>query len=87
MFEKGDKTMDKDQIELKKFLEERVNWSVHQDKILEKIENKLYEMKELAEYARNYELTQIEINRLNVQLNMLKQEIHFLEQQLLSELN
>ena len=51
--------MDKDQLELKNFLEAQVEWCKWQDGILEKIENKLYEMKELAEYARDHELTQL----------------------------
>lgn len=79
--------MDKDQQELKRFLEEQVEWCKWQDTILEKIENKLYEMKELAEYVRDNELTPIEINKLNDQLNTLKQEVHSLEQQLQSEVN
>jgi polyhydroxyalkanoate synthesis regulator phasin len=79
--------VDKDQQELKEFLEEQVEWCKYQDYILEKIENKLYEMKELAEYARDNELTQIEVNRLNEQLNIFKQEVHFLEKQLQSDVN
>lgn len=79
--------MDKDQQELQKFLEEQFDWCKWQDGILEKIENKLYEMKELAEYARNHELTSIEIIKLNEQLNTLKQEVHNLEQQLQSQVN
>lgn len=79
--------MDKDQQELKKFLEDQVEWCRWQDGILEQIENKLYKMKELAEYARDHELTPIERSKLNEQLNTLKQEVHSLEQQLQSEVN
>jgi len=79
--------MDKDQIEQKKFLEEQVKWCKEHDEILEQIENKLYEMKELAEYARNHELTEMEVKSINVQLNLLKEEVHLLEQQLLTEVN
>lgn len=56
--------MDKDQLELKKFLVEQVEWCKRQDSMLEQIENKLYEMKELAVYARDHELTSNEVNRL-----------------------
>ncbi|WP_016995599.1 hypothetical protein [Lysinibacillus boronitolerans] len=44
-------------------------------------------MKELAEYARDHELTSSEINRFNEQLNTMKQEFHSLEEQLQSEVH
>lgn len=74
--------MNKDQQEQKKFLKEQVEWCKRQDAILEKIENKLYEMKALAEYARDHNLSLIETDLINNQLNTLKQEVHSLEQQL-----
>ena len=76
--------MNNEQMELKKFLAEQVNWCKQQDAILEKIENKLYEMKELAEYARDHCLSLREIDEVNCQLAVLKQEVHSLEQQLQS---
>ncbi|MFJ8266894.1 hypothetical protein [Peribacillus asahii] len=76
--------MDKDQQEQKRFLEEQLEWCRKQDGILEEIEEKLHEMKELAEYARDHELTSLEIDKLNNQLNDLKREVHSLEQQLYS---
>jgi hypothetical protein len=76
--------MDKDQKEQKKFLEQQLQWSKEQSRILEEIEEKLYEMKGLAEYALTYELSPIEINKLNEQLNDLKNEVHSLEKQLRS---
>ena len=79
--------MDKDHEEIKKFLEKQVEWCKWQDSILEEIENKLHEMKKLAEYARAHELTPLEVNRLNEQLNTMKQEVHTLEQQLQSEVH
>lgn len=79
--------MDKDQQELKRFLEEQLEWCKWQDSVLEEIDNKLYEMKELAEYARDHVLTAAELNRLNEHLNQLKQEVHFLEQQLQPKIN
>lgn len=79
--------MNKARQEQKKYLDEQIEWCKWQDGILKEIENKLYEMKELAEYACNHELTSIEVNRLNEKLNKLKQEVHSLEQQLQSEVN
>ena len=76
----GDKTLDNDQQEIKKFLEEQIDWCKSQDAILEKIENKLYQMKELAEYAYHYPLTLTEADMINAQLNILKQEVYSLEQ-------
>jgi CRISPR/Cas system-associated exonuclease Cas4 (RecB family) len=76
--------MDKDQKEQKKFLEQQLQWSKEQACILEEIEEKLYEMKGLAEYALTHELSPIEINKLNEQLNDLKNEVHSLEKQLRS---
>ena len=49
--------MDKDQQEQKKFLEEQLEWCKEQDRILEEIEMKLHEMKRIAEYALEHELT------------------------------
>ncbi|MCP1143751.1 hypothetical protein [Lysinibacillus endophyticus] len=72
---------------MKKFLVEQVECCKWQDSILKKIENKLYEMKELAEYARDYELLPCERERLKEQLNRLKQEVHSIEQQLQFEVN
>jgi hypothetical protein len=76
--------MDKDEQEQKKFLEEQVEWCRKQGGILEEIEEKLFEMKELAKYARNHELTSLEVDKLNGQLNAVKREVHFLEKQLQS---
>ncbi|MFK2827162.1 hypothetical protein QYG89_16185 [Bacillus sp. B190/17] len=76
--------MNKDEQDHKRFLEEQIEWCKKQDSILEAIEEKLYEMKELAEYVRDHELTPLEINKLKDQLNTLKQEVHSLEQQLQS---
>ncbi len=74
--------MEKDQQEEKKFLEEQIKWCKKRDVILELLEEKLYKMKVLAECSYDHELTSIEIDQLNGQLNTLKQEVHILEQQL-----
>jgi hypothetical protein len=74
--------MDKDDQDHKKFLEEQLEWCKEQDRILEEIDVKLHEMKEIAEYALEHGLTSAEIDQLNDQLNELKREVHSLEKQL-----
>ncbi|WP_394580842.1 hypothetical protein [Cytobacillus firmus] len=74
--------MDKDQQEYKKFLEEQLQWSIIRAQLLEEIDGKLHEMKAIAEYAMENELNQIEVKNLNGQLNLLKNEVAALEQQL-----
>ncbi|GGP07381.1 hypothetical protein [Oceanobacillus neutriphilus] len=66
----------------KSYLEEQLQWFRERDSILEKMEIKLYEMKKIAEYACEEELTSDEIGRLNFQLNKLKNDIQSLEKQL-----
>jgi Tfp pilus assembly protein PilO len=73
--------------EHKQFLEEQLHWCSERDGILEKIEVKLHEMKRIAEYAREQELSTLEINWLNDQLNELKSEVVSLEKQLHSVLH
>ena len=74
--------MNKEQQEHKQFLEQQLEWCKKQDRILEEIEMKLYEMKKITQYTLDHELTEIEIERLNDQLNELKSEVHLLEKQL-----
>ncbi|MGN7228744.1 hypothetical protein ACTHQ0_03115 [Priestia megaterium] len=74
--------MGKDEQEHKRFLEQQLEWCKEQDRILEDIEMKLYEMKRIAEYAFNHELTPLEIDQLNVQLKELESDVYFLEKQL-----
>lgn len=57
--------MEKGELERKKFLEQQLEWCKEQDYILEEIEMKLYEMKRIAEYACNHELTPHSTNQLN----------------------
>ncbi|KAA9022047.1 hypothetical protein [Niallia endozanthoxylica] len=72
----------KEQQEYKQFLDHQLKWCKNQDLILEGIEIKLYEMKKIAQYVVNHELTAIEIEQLNDQLNELKSEVRVLEKQL-----
>ena len=74
--------MDKKQQEHKQFLEQQLEWFKKQDRILEAIELKLHEMKKIAQYVVDHELTSLEIEQLNVQLNELKDEVQCLEKQL-----
>lgn len=74
--------MEKDQIAVKKFLEEQLQWCKEQDRLLEVIDSKLHGMKRIAEYALKQELDAAERKKLNNQLNELKCEIYFLEKQL-----
>ena len=74
--------MDKTHQDYKTFLEEQLQWCKERDRILEQINEKLHEMKRIAEYTLEYELTSVEIDELNDQLNKLKHEIHSLEKQL-----
>ncbi|MFV2046301.1 hypothetical protein ACEWK1_02890 [Metabacillus sp. YM-086] len=45
---------------------------------------KLHEMKKIAHYALDHELTPLEIEQLNGQMKELKSEVHSLEKQLQS---
>ena len=74
--------MDIDEQNHQKFLEELIEWCKEQDRILLAIDRKLHEMKEIAEYALEHELTAIEIDQLNSQLSELKREVDSLEKQL-----
>ncbi|MCQ6277154.1 hypothetical protein JMM81_19965 [Bacillus sp. V3B] len=74
--------MDKDQQDVKKFLEEQLEWSKDQARILDKMNVKLLEMKRIAQYVVDHELSAIEMKSLNSQLNDLKNEFHVLEKQL-----
>ena len=74
--------MNKQEQENKKFLEQQLEWCKKQDRILEEIEMKLSEMKKITQYTLDHELTEIEIEQLNDQLNELKSEVHLLEKQL-----
>ncbi|MCR8926814.1 hypothetical protein NLI92_002164 [Priestia megaterium] len=74
--------MEKDEQKHKKFLKQQLEWCKEQDRILEEIEMKLHEMKKVAEYAFNHELTLVEIDELNDRLKELESEVLFLEKQL-----
>lgn len=68
--------------EQKESLQQQLQWTKDQDRILAEIEAKLYEMRAIAEYAANHELTADKVELLNDQLSELKGEIASLEQRL-----
>ena len=74
--------MDTDEKELKTFLEEQLEWSKEQVRILDEIDMRLHEMKRIAEYAVEHELSATEKIRFNTQLKDLKDEVDSLEKQL-----
>ena len=74
--------MNKDQKDQKKFLEEQLEWSKEQVRILDEIDMRLHEMKKIAEYAVDHELSATEKIRFNNQLKVLKDEVDSLEKQL-----
>ncbi|MGO5010394.1 hypothetical protein ACTQ5K_00685 [Niallia sp. Sow4_A1] len=71
--------MDKNIKEYKEFLEDELKRSKEHSTILDEINIKLHEMREIAEYALNNNLTKEETNRLNSRLIALKEEIIELE--------
>lgn len=68
--------------ELKEFLRQQLEWSKERSKILAEIDDKLHEMKEIAEFSLSHKLSRTEIHNLNAQLNALKDEVYQLEKQL-----
>ena len=74
--------MDQEQPELKKHLEQQLQWTVEQIRILDEMNVTLHEMKRIADYALEYTLSAIEIERLNGELDTLKTEFSSRERQL-----
>ena len=73
--------MDKEQKELKAFLEQQLKWAKEQTRILDQIDEKLHQMKRIAIYAAEHDLPEYEIDESNTRINELKQEVHMLERQ------
>ena len=74
--------MSLDQQAQKKYLEQQLEWTEEQTRILDAMDVKLHDMKEIAEYALKHKLSEDEIQRLNGELNVLKSELSTLEKQL-----
>ncbi|KGA97219.1 hypothetical protein AJ85_00845 [Alkalihalobacillus alcalophilus ATCC 27647 = CGMCC 1.3604] len=74
--------MNKETQEHKRYLENQLQQAKQQDQILAQIEEKLYKMKEIAEFARDFQLSMSERNKLNTRINDLKVEVSLLEKKL-----
>lgn len=65
----------------KDLLEEKLKWVKYRLEILDKIENKLKEMKTLAQYAKNNNLNSTQIKEINSKINILNEEILKLDEE------
>ena len=63
----------------KQFLEEQLEWTKEQIILLDKIEEKLQEMKRLAIYARDHQENREQIKRIQEQIFRIQQEINMLQ--------
>lgn len=70
--------MDKEQ---KEFVEEQLQWTKEQIHLLDQMDAILQEMKKIAEYAAENELSKEEAEKLNSQLKELQDEYSYLENQ------
>jgi len=67
--------------ELKKELEQELQWVQYRQKMLDIIEEKLMKMKELAEQAKDNNLSPEEIAVLNAKLNRLAAQVNALDEE------
>lgn len=65
--------------EQKEILERQLQWTKKQIEVLDDLEEKLQEMKKIAEYATGNDLSLSEREELNIELEKLKNEYDFLE--------
>ncbi|WP_096437033.1 hypothetical protein [Alteribacter populi] len=68
--------------EEKQFLTDQLEWVMKQDDIYGQIEQKLHEMKAIAEYCAVPEVSDLERQELQLEIGKLKEEIFALEQEL-----
>lgn len=68
--------------ELLAFLQQQLQWHQQQDAILALIEQKLLELKQIAEYRKNTDVLYIQLQFLISKTEELKSEVFQLEQQL-----
>ena len=73
--------MDQDQEEQRESLEQQLQWTKGQIRILDEMDGKLNEMKRIAQYVVEHTLTEIEVEWLNNELNVLKDEFSSLKKQ------
>ena len=61
--------------ELKQELEQELLWIKYRKNMLAIIDEKLFQMREIAEKIKNKKLSKIEIEELNSKLNLLKMQV------------
>ncbi|MEK3888026.1 hypothetical protein [Bacillus sp. FSL K6-3431] len=74
--------MNKDDQDIKQFLEDQLQWSEEQIRILYEMNRKFHQMKEKVEYALEHGLTSSEVIILNGHLDVLKNEVTSLEKRM-----
>ncbi len=67
--------------ELKKELEQELQWVQYRQKMLDIMEEKLLQMKELAQQAKDNNLSPEEIAVLNAKLNRLAAQVNALDEE------
>lgn len=65
--------------EQKEVLEQQLQWTKKQIKILDNMDEKLQTMKKIAEFAAGNDLSKEEVEKLNSQLKELQIEYNFIE--------
>lgn len=70
------------QQEQRKLLEQQLQWTEEQIRILDEMDVKLHEMKKIAENTLEHGLSAIEIERLNGEMKVLEGEYSSLEKML-----
>lgn len=71
--------MERDEQTEKRILVEQLEWTREQARLLDEMDMKLHEMRKIAEYAKEHELSPMEIERMNGELNKLIDEYNALE--------
>lgn len=71
--------MKRDEQTEKRILVEQLEWTREQARLLDEMDMKLHEMRKIAEYAKERELSPKEIERMNGELNKLIDEYNALE--------
>lgn len=77
----------KEQEQQKEHLEQQLQWTKEQVRILDGMDEKLQAMKKIAEYAAGNDLSSSEREEWNSELEKLKGEYDFLEKQRYTLLN
>ena len=67
--------------ELKQELEQELQWVKYRQKILDIIEAKLLEMREIADKAKEENLSVVEVEALNARINNLAAQVNALDEE------